>query len=69
MHREGERARKKERERERERARAHARMHAGERVSIGICLLIVVSNDPLYFCVVCRDYSIFISSFIDLILP
>ena len=64
---EGERARKKERERER--ARAHARMHAGERVSIGICLLIVVSNDPLYFCVVCRDYSIFISSFIDLILP
>ena len=64
---EGERARKKERERER--ARAHARKHAGERVSIGICLLIVVSNDPLYFCVVCRDYSIFISSFIDLILP
>ena len=64
---EGERARKKERERERE--RTHARMHAGERVSIGICLLIVVSNDPLYFCVVCRDYSIFISSFIDLILP
>ena len=27
----------------------------------------VVSFDPLYFCVVCCDLSIFISSFIDLI--
>ena len=30
-------------------------------------LLIVVSYDPLYFCVVCCDLSIFISAFIDLI--
>ena len=29
--------------------------------------LIVVSYDPLYFCVVCCDLSIFISNFIDLI--
>ena len=34
---------------------------------IGIQLLIVVSYDPLYFCVVCCDLSIFISNFIDLI--
>ena len=32
-------------------------------------LLIVVSYDPLYFCVVCCDLSIFISNFIDLIFP
>ena len=29
--------------------------------------MIVVSYDPLYFCVVCCDLSIFISNFIDLI--
>ena len=31
-------------------------------------LLIVVSFDPLYFCVVCCDFSVFISNFVDLIL-
>ena len=31
-------------------------------------LLIVVFYDPLYFCVVCCDFSIFISNFVDLIL-
>ena len=31
-------------------------------------LLIVVSYDSLYFCVVCCDFSIFISNFVDLIL-
>ena len=31
-------------------------------------LLTVVSYDPLYFCVVCCDFSIFISNFVDLIL-
>jgi len=35
---------------------------------IVIQLLIVVSYDPLYFCVVCCDFSIFISKFVDLIL-
>ena len=35
---------------------------------IGIWLLIVVSYDPLYFCVVCCDFSVFISNFVDLIL-
>ena len=35
---------------------------------IGIQSLIVVSYDPLYFCVVCCDFSIFISNFVDLIL-
>ena len=35
---------------------------------IVIQLLIVVSYDPLYFCVVCCDFSIFISNFVDLIL-
>ena len=29
---------------------------------------IVVSYDPLYFCVVCCDFSIFISNFVDLTL-
>ena len=33
-----------------------------------IYLLIVVSYDPFYFCVVCCDFSIFISNFVDLIL-
>ena len=28
-------------------------------------MLIVVSYDPLYFCVVCCDFSIFISNFAD----
>ena len=28
----------------------------------------LVSYDPLYFCVVCCDFSIFISNFVDLIL-
>ena len=31
-------------------------------------LLIVVSYDSLYFCVVCCDFSIFISNSVDLIL-
>ena len=35
---------------------------------IGIWLLIVVSYAPLYFCVVCSDFSIFISNFVNLIL-
>ena len=30
--------------------------------------LIVVSYDSLYFCLVCCDFSIFISNFVDLIL-
>ena len=34
---------------------------------IGIQLLIVVSYDPLYFCVACCDFSIFIPNFVDLI--
>ena len=33
---------------------------------IGIWLLIVVSYDPLYFCVVCCNFSFFIFNFIDL---
>ena len=33
-----------------------------------VWLLIVVSYDHLYFCVVCCDFSIFISNFVDLIL-
>ena len=33
----------------------------------GVILLIVVPYEPLYFCVVCCDLSIFISNFIDLI--
>ena len=36
---------------------------------IGIWLLIVVSNDPLYFRFVCCNFSFFISDFIDLSLP
>ena len=31
---------------------------------IGIYLLMVVSYDPLYFCVVCCDFSIFVSNFV-----
>ena len=54
-------------------------MRANIRFSLRICpflpscpfywhmLLIVVSHDPLYFCVVCCDLSIFISNFVDLI--
>ena len=35
---------------------------------IDIQLLIAVSYESLYVCVVCCDFSIFISNFIDLIL-
>ena len=37
-------------------------------IFIGISLLIVISYDHLYFCVVCCNFYIFISNFIDLIL-
>ena len=35
---------------------------------IGIELLIVISYDPFYFCVVCCNFSLFVSNFIDLTL-
>ena len=37
-------------------------------IFIGIELLVVVSYDPLYFCVVCCDFSILIYNFVDLTL-
>ena len=33
---------------------------------IGLCMLIVVFYDPLYFCGFSRNFSVFISNFIDL---
>ena len=42
----------------------------GKSTGVGChCLLRVVSYDPLYFWVVCCDFSIFISNFVNLILP
>ena len=37
-------------------------------ILLAYSLLIVVSYDPLYSCVVCSDFSVFISKVFDLIL-